>query len=125
VIANVHSGWKGSIKNIIGKCVDTMILEFGSNPANIIAGISPSLGPCCSEFINYKDEIPANMWKYKFKNKNYFDFWKISYNQLMVKGIKKENIENMRICTKCNMDKFFSFRGEKITGRFACAISVI
>ena len=125
VIANVHSGWQGSIKNIIGNCVDKMVLEFGCRPENIIAGISPSLGPCCSEFVNYKDEIPKSLWKYKIKDKDYFNFWEMSKDQLMDKGVKKEHIENMEICTKCNTDVFYSFRSERTTGRFACVISMI
>ena len=124
VIANIHSGWKGSVQNIIGKCVDKMRLEFGCQPENILAGICPSLGPCCSEFVNYKDEIPQNLWKYKIKDKNYFNFWDMSADQLMEKGVKKEHIENIEICTKCNTDLFYSFRGEKTTGRFACVISM-
>ena len=124
VIANVHSGWRGSIKNIIGNCVDKMVLEFGCRPENIIAGISPSLGPCCSEFVNYKEEIPKSLWKYKIKDKNYFNFWEMSCDQLMDKGVKKEHIENMEICTKCNTDIFYSYREDNRTGRFACMISM-
>ncbi|MEN8211080.1 MAG: peptidoglycan editing factor PgeF [Thermodesulfobacteriota bacterium] len=125
VIANIHSGWRGSVKNIIGKCVAQMISEFACEPDNIIAGISPSLGPCCSEFVNYRDEIPESLWKYKIEDKDYFDFWEMSCDQLMDKGIKKANIENMEICTRCNMDEFYSYRGEKTTGRFACAITLV
>jgi len=125
VIANIHSGWRSSVKNIIRKCVAKMISEFGCNPGNIMAGISPSLGPCCSEFVNYRDEIPEGLWKYKIEDTDYFDFWEMSSDQLMDKGIKKENIENMEICTRCNMDQFYSYRGEKTTGRFACVISMI
>ena len=125
VIANIHSGWKGSIKNTIGKCVDKMISQFSCKPENIIAGISPSLGPCCSEFIKYKNEIPKNLWLYKIEEKNYFDFWKLSCDQLMEKGVKKENITNLQICTKCNSDMFYSYRNSKTTGRFACAIAMI
>ncbi len=125
VIANIHSGWKGSVENIIGECVAQMISEFRCQPENIIAGISPSLGPCCSEFINYKDEIPETLWKYKYQGKDYFDFWKMSCDQLMDKGIKRDNIENMEICTKCNMNEFYSFRGDKTTGRFVCVISMV
>ncbi len=124
VIANIHSGWQGSVKNIIGKCVEKMILEFDCHPEDIIAGISPSLGPCCSEFINYKDEIPPNLWKYKIADKDYFNFWEMSMVQLIDKGIKKQHIENMEICTKCNADIFYSYRRENITGRFACMISM-
>ncbi|OGR28455.1 MAG: multicopper polyphenol oxidase [Desulfobacterales bacterium RIFOXYA12_FULL_46_15] len=125
IIANIHSGWRGSVLNIIGQCVGKMVLEFGCLPENILAGISPSLGPCCSEFINYKNEIPGYLWKYKHKDKDFFDFWAMSRDQLMEKGVKNENIQNMEICTKCHTDVFYSYRGEKTTGRFACVISMI
>ena len=105
--------------------MNKMILEFGCQPENILAGISPSLGPCCSEFVNYKDEIPKTLWKYKIKDKDYFDFWEMTRVQLMDKGVKKEHIENMEICTKCNTDVFYSFREEKTTDRFACVISMV
>jgi YfiH family protein len=124
VIGNVHSGWRGSIQDIIGKCVDTMIREFGCQPENIIAGISPSLGPCCSEFLNYKDEIPQDLWKYKLNGENYFDFWQMSKDQLVGRGVKKDNIESMNICTKCNTKDFYSYRAEKKTGRFTCVIGL-
>jgi polyphenol oxidase len=125
VIANTHSGWRGSVGNIIGKCVDKMISEFGCNSADIIAGIGPSIGPCCAEFKKYKEEIPEPYWNYKLKDSNYFDFWTMSTAQLMQKGVQKEHIDNLNICTKCNADKFFSYRKEKTTGRFACIISMI
>jgi purine-nucleoside/S-methyl-5'-thioadenosine phosphorylase / adenosine deaminase len=125
VIANVHNGWRGSIKNVIGKCVDKMGEKFGTNPEHIVAGISPSLGPCCAEFINYKKEIPENLWKYKAKDSFNFDFWELSFYQLLQKGVRADNIENMNICTKCFSKTFFSYREEKQTGRFACVIGLI
>ncbi len=125
VIANIHSGWRGSVKNIIGKCIDVMIKDFGTKAENIIAGIGPSLGPCCGEFVNYKKEIPENLFKYKAKNSFNFDFWELSFDQLVQKGVRATNIENMNICTKCFSKTFFSYRKEKITGRFACVIGLI
>ncbi len=124
VIANVHSGWRGSVQNIIGNCIDVMTTRFKCQPGNIRAGISPSLGPCCAEFINYRDEIPKAFWTYKLPGKLYFDFWKMSCDQMLDKGLKKDNIETMDICTQCNADKFYSYRQEKKTGRFACVISL-
>jgi len=123
VIANVHSGWRGSIKNIIGRTISVMEREFDSKPGNIVTGITPSLGPCCSEFVNYKDEIPENFWKYK-DGSDYFDFWAISVNQLCDAGVLKKNIYLSEICTRCNTDLFFSFRGEGTTGRFAAVIGL-
>ncbi len=124
VIGNIHSGWKGSLKNIVGKGIDIMRREFHSEPEYILAGIGPSLGPCCGEFINYKTEIPEKFWIYK-RGENYFDFWQMTIDQLLEKGVRLENIELSRICTRCSHESFFSYRYEKITGRFACVIGMI
>ena len=124
VVANIHSGWRGSIKNIIEKTIIKMQKIFSCKPINIIAGIGPSLGPCCAEFINYKKEIPSNLWKYK-NNYNFFDFWALSRDQLINAGVLIENIHLSEICTKCNTNRFFSFRKQRITGRFASIIGLI
>lgn len=124
VIANVHSGWRGSVKNIVGTCLDQMKTVFGCEAEHIFAGISPSLGPCCAEFVNYREEIPNGLRKYRIDNTVHFDFWAMTMDQLRAKGVKKEHIERIDICTKCNPDLFYSFRGEKTTGRFACAIGL-
>jgi YfiH family protein len=123
VIANVHSGWRGSIKNIIGRTVAVMKKHFKCSAADIIAGIGPSLGPCCAEFINYRKEIPQLFWHYK-SSADHFDFWAISRDQLIDAGILGQNIEIGNICTKCNTETFFSHRGEGQTGRFAAVIGL-
>jgi YfiH family protein len=123
VVANIHSGWKGSIKNIIGKSIDAMQDNFGSDPQTILAGIGPSLGPCCSEFINYAQEIPEHLWQYK-DEKDHFDFWQISLDQLTERGLKPENITIAGICTKCAASTFFSYRYNNTTGRFASVIKL-
>jgi len=123
VVANVHCGWRGSIQNIIGRTVETMVQQLDCNPGEIIAGIGPSLGPCCAEFINYEAEIPRALWNYKDSN-NHFDFWSISRDQLAKAGVPAKNIESSRICTRCHADEFFSYRTEKMTGRFAAVIGL-
>lgn len=123
VIANVHAGWRGSIKNIVGLTIKTMERKFGCYSRNIVAGISPSLGPCCAQFVNYQKEIPAMYWKYK-DDRDHFDFWSISRDQLCDAGVLIENIDVSQVCTKCDTGNFFSFRGEKNTGRFASVIGL-
>jgi polyphenol oxidase len=123
VVANVHSGWRGSIQNVVGKTVNLMNQRFMSNPKDIVAGIGPSLGPCCSEFVNYRTEIPETLWKYKINGKH-FDFWSISQDQMKSEGILDENIETSGICTKCRTDLFFSYRGERVTGRFSAVLGL-
>ena len=123
VVANVHAGWRGSINNIIGRTIKVMEQNFGCYPRDIVAGISPSLGPCCAEFINYRKEIPAAFWPYK-DDRDHFDFWSVSRDQLCDAGVIDQNIDLGRICTKCDIDNFFSFRGEGTTGRFAAVIGM-
>lgn len=124
VIAAVHSGWRGNAQNILGKCVAKMTSEFDCNPANILIGISPSLGPCCAEFSDPVNELPEEMHKYiseKIPGKNpHVDLWQCSHDQLTSVGIPSENIEIARRCTVCENDHFFSYRGgKKTTGHMA------
>ena len=120
VVANIHSGWRGSITNIIGRTVQTMIAEFGCDPGNLLAGISPSLGPCCAEFVNFKQEIPKEFWSYRM-SKDHFDFWAISRDQLIQAGVPKKSIEISGCCTRCHPEHFYSYRLEQATGRFVVA----
>lgn len=124
VVANIHSGWRSSIRNIAGRTVGVMQKRFKCRPADIIAGIGPSLGPCCAEFVHYRSEIPEIFWKHKTAN-DHFDFWAISRDQLTDAGVPRENIEISNICTRCNTAVFFSYRGEGRTGRFASVIGLI
>ncbi len=123
VVANVHAGWRGSIKNILGRTIRTMEARFGCRPRDMLAGIGPALGPCCAEFTNYRTEIPQKFWTYK-DNSHHFDFWAISRDQLIAGGVPAEKIAVSRVCTKCSTDLFFSYRGEGKTGRFAVVIGL-
>jgi hypothetical protein len=121
VVANVHSGWRGSIGNIAGKTLRIMKETFGCLGKDILAGIAPSLGPCCAEFIHYRSEIPETFWEYRV-DETHFDFWRLTESQLQAEGVLSGNIENSRLCTRCRTDMFFSYRRQKVTGRFATAI---
>jgi YfiH family protein len=123
VVANIHSGWRSSIRNIAGRAVHVLQKQFKCRPADIIAGIGPSLGPCCAEFVHYRKEIPEVFWQYKTAT-DHFDFWAISCDQLADAGVLRENIEVSNICTRCNTAVFFSYRGEGRTGRFASVIGL-
>lgn len=123
VVANVHVGWRGSAQNIIARTVSVMHDRFGCHAGQLVAGVGPSLGPCCAEYVNYKTEIPQRYWAYKNES-HHFDFWAISHSQLVEAGMRPENIFMSRMCTKCNSDIFFSYRGQGSTGRFAAVIGL-
>ena len=123
VVANVHSGWRGSIVNVIGATVTVMHRAFGCHPADILAGVGPSLGPCCAEFRNYRREIPRSLWSYRVAD-HHFDFWKLSRDQLKAAGLGADRIVSGRICTRCHPERFYSYRAGDRTGRFAAVIGM-
>jgi polyphenol oxidase len=117
VVATVHCGWRGNVQDILGTVVNRMRSDFGCNPADLAAAIGPSLGPCCAEFKTYRELFPDEFHEFIAAD-SHFDLWEISRMQLSRAGVLKENIEIAGICTKCNRDLFYSYRGEGNTGRF-------
>jgi polyphenol oxidase len=122
VIANVHSGWRGSVQELVTKTVRLMQKRFGSAAKDLLAAVSPSLGPCCGEFIHYEKELPRGLWPFQVRP-HHFDFWAITRSQLLGAGLLPEHIEIAGRCTKCDIGDFFSYRGEKITGRMAAVLA--
>jgi YfiH family protein len=123
VVANVHVGWRGNVQNILGLTVKKMAEIYGCRPPDLQVAIGPSLGPCCAEFINYRQEFPSILWPYK-DDRHRFDLWKISTDQLQAAGVAKANLHLSKICTKCRTDLFFSYRAQSRTGRFASVIGL-
>lgn len=123
VVANVHSGWRGSAGDIVGRTIRTMTAKFGCRPRDMLCGIGPSLGPCCAEFVNYRDELPESFRAYR-RSGDHFDFWAISRDQMLEAGIPGDRIRVSGICTKCNQHLFFSYRGDPQTGRFATVVGI-
>jgi len=124
-IAAIHCGWKGSVIQILAKTIQAMKTQYNSLPSDLYATISPSLGPCCAEFINHATELPPSFLAFQVKE-NYFDFWKISKMQLVDAGLQKKNIETSCKCTSCSQE-YFSYRracreGDGKTGRCATVI---
>jgi YfiH family protein len=124
-IAAVHNGWRGSVANIIAATIEQMQHHFGTNPAHLQARISPSLGPCCAEFVNHEKELPLDFRRFMVGD-SHFDFWQISAEQLKEAGIQAESINLPDVCTSCSKD-YFSYRravreGTPQCGRHASVI---
>jgi len=107
-IAAVHSGWRGSTKNIIGKTIGQLKKVYGVDPKNLRVAISQSLGPWCSEFSDPKKELPA--FCHRYTSGYHVDFWHMSLDQLTKAGVSRRHIELVGECTKCHPRKYFSFR---------------
>jgi hypothetical protein len=121
VISNVHCGWRGNVSGLLSRVVHRMSDAFGCSPSDLRAAIGPSLGPCCAEFVTHREIFPEAFQPFMVRE-NHFDLWALSCWQLVEAGLKRENIEVARICTKCRTDLFYSYRGEGITGRSATVV---
>ena len=122
-IANIHSGWKGTIKRIAEKTVKKMKQEFNSNPKDIICCICPSIRKCHFEV----ERDVMEKFKQEFTEFNYTEFieekvpnkkWNIDtvyINKKMLEkeGLKPENIIDSKICSMCNSSLIHSYRAEK------------
>lgn len=130
VIASVHSGWKGTVSRIGAEALKKMSEVFDSDPANCLVGIGPSIGPCCYEVDKKVIDIVKNNFQnwselLSFKNENCakLDLWKTNFSIFIEAGVKPENIEVAGVCTCCNQQELFSYRGSGgKTGRMAAFI---
>ena len=125
VIANVHSGWKGTFKRIAIKTVKKMINEFGSNPEDILCFISPSIRKCHFEVDSDVKEMCENIFSElsldkiiskgeikENKQKYMIDTVLINKEGLLNLGLKEENIIDSGICSVCHKDEVHSARAE-------------
>lgn len=124
VIANVHSGWKGTLQRISVEAVYKMKEEYECNPQNIICCICPSIRKCHFEVDKDVKDMFANEFKdleeidqiiEKSSNKDKWHIDTVLINKIILKkqGLKDENIIDSGICSVCNKDLVHSFRVEK------------
>ncbi len=124
VIANVHSGWRGTLQRISTKAIEKMEEEYNCNPKNIICCICPSIRKCHFEVEKEVKDMFENEFKSIIEKNNIITEtvsnkkWTIDtvlINQLILeeKGLKKENIIDSKICSVCNSNLVHSYRIEK------------
>ena len=126
VIANIHSGWRGTFKKIAQKGLLKMKEEFGCNPKDIFAFFMPAIRQChfeveddvrseCRSIFSYTNKIDEiiklgrvlnGIQKYNIDN--------ILINEILLEeeGILKSNIYDSGLCTVCNSDKMNSRRAD-------------
>lgn len=117
VVAVVHAGWRGTV-SLIGKhAVEAMKAGYQCRPRTTLAGIGPSIGPCCYEV---GDEV-VDAWMdsgipdarhavISRDGRQYFDLWTANRYALLAAGIQRRNIEDSCICTRCGSNRYFSRR---------------
>ncbi|NLH39118.1 MAG: peptidoglycan editing factor PgeF [Elusimicrobia bacterium] len=121
VVAAVHSGWRGTSKNIVDKTVHRMKSDFKSSSADILAAIGPSIcGNCYTvgkdvvdELKNVIDFVPK-----KINDKFFIDLKDINRKLLIKAGLSKDHIYITSDCTYCKNEEYQSYRYHKNTRSF-------
>ena len=129
-LALVHSGWRGTVLGAPRAAVESLEMEFGSHPEELVTAIGPSIGPCCYEVgpdvvdairstFSASDALLAS----RSYGRHHLDLWKANRRWLSDCGVKR--IEVSEVCTACHIENFYSHRAENgKTGHFAAVMSL-
>lgn len=124
----VHSGWRGTAKQIVLKTLEVMNSNYGTVPEDVYAAI----GPCiCQDCYEIGPEVAAEfgfdgrILKKGKGDRYHLDLRKANLELLIAAGLKKENIAAGDVCTCCNRDILFSHRGNgPVRGNLAGLIAL-
>lgn len=130
VVGLVHAGWRGTMLEAAAAAVRKMQAQYGSQPADVVAGIGPSIGPCHYEV--GPDVIAQTRAVFNGRagavlveraGRTHLDLWAANALSLRAAGVTQ--IEIGQVCTACRTEDFFSHRGEHgRTGRFGAVIAL-
>ena len=112
--ALVHSGWRGTAKQISHKALQLMVDQYGSRPDDILAFVGPSIDQdhyeVGSEVYEAFIENPARDSFFKAQGDKYLlSMTQANHALLLQAGLKEENIEVCQVSTY-NDDRLHSAR---------------
>lgn len=118
VIANVHSGWLGTLNSITKNTILNMIDNYNSDTSNLIVAFMPSIRMCHFEvdedvYLKFYNKYKKEEYYNKKGNKWHIDLVKIIKDELLDIGVDSNNILDCNMCTVCNGDTMHSYRVEK------------
>jgi len=131
VLGLVHAGWLGTLRRAAAHTAQAMRAAYGSQPADLLAAIGPSIGPDHYEVGPDVEERAFGAFGRKAETlferfhgpKPHFNLW--AANRLVLEEAGVHQIENAGLCTACHTEDWFSHRAEKgKTGRFAVALAL-
>lgn len=123
IVAAVHAGWRGTAAGIAARAIARLKEDYQIDPSALHVAMGPSIGPCCYQVgKEVAEQIGAN-WKEEMRGawipegaKGRLDLRAINEAQLVAVGVPRRQIQQLGLCTACNVEKFFSYRKEGKTG---------
>ena len=125
VIANIHSGWRGTQKGIVTKAVDMMKREFGIRNNDLYVFVGPGISTANFEV----GEDVAKLFKDKYtqrRNGKYFVDLKADISdRLNAFGISNSHLEIYPHCSYDMKDYLHSYRRDRnVSGRMYSVIGM-
>lgn len=119
-VGATHAGWRGTVADIAGKCIERLCGELGAELSGIRVAIGPCIHSCCYEVSgDVYDAVKENLGEgmaERFvipsgkEGKYMCDLAGINRELILRRGVPAENIEIIEECTCCSPEKFFSHR---------------
>lgn len=122
-VAAVHSGWKGTVAEIVRRVVERLVCE-GAEASGLRAAVGPSIQVCCYEVSAELAERFERQFGPGVVKGRKLDLTRAVRATLEAAGVPAENIDVLPRCTACEPGDFFSHRRDGgRTGRHLSFIS--
>jgi YfiH family protein len=116
VIANVHSGWRGTVQQITATTLATLREKTSFDPSTASVWLGPSIRQCCFEV---GDEVVTSFEQAfgdvddfvdRTKVRPHVDVVGLTRHVLRDSGFTDERIFDSGLCTRCDDSIFHSYR---------------
>lgn len=107
-VAAVHSGWRGTVANVVGATVAALVAD-GVDPSQLVAAI----GPCIEvEAFEVGEEVAREFPPTVVRQaaRPHVDLVAAVRAQLVAAGVPKDSIERVGGCTWQHPEQYFSYR---------------
>lgn len=116
-IAAIHSGWRGTVRNVAGAAIAAMATAYGSKPAALKAAIGPAIGQAhyrvgpevLEQFLSVFGSLHGLAGPRDAEGGAKLDNTEAVRRQLVAAGLQPSNIETIAACTFADA-RFFSCR---------------
>jgi YfiH family protein len=133
IVAAAHAGWRGLAHGVVENTVKTRCAKSGVLPGDILVWLGPCIGPNAFEvgsevhqaFLEADATLSSCFKEHPLNPDKYFaDLPMLARKRLRALGVLSiaGNDSTNAWCTVQQASRFFSYRREGVTGRFAACI---
>jgi len=126
VVAAAHAGWRSLAAGVLEATLAAMVVK----PGRVMAWLGPAIGPAAFEvgdevravFLAFDPGAQGAFASHGVEGKWLADIFMLARRRLILAGVGQERIYGGGICTVSESGRFYSYRREAVTGRFASMV---